>query len=75
MTLPKLQIVSAKDVLKAAQRIGFYPARQSGSHIILKNPDGRRATVPNHRIIKRGTLLQILKTLEITKEEFEKLLD
>jgi len=31
-------------------------------------------TVPNHKVIKPGLLLKILKDVRLSKEEFEKLL-
>ena len=34
--MPKLPRVSGADVVRALQRLGFYFARQRGSHVILK---------------------------------------
>ncbi|MBI4210331.1 MAG: type II toxin-antitoxin system HicA family toxin [Candidatus Diapherotrites archaeon] len=72
--MPKLPVVSAKEVLKVASKLGFHPVRQTGSHIILRNENMARLVIPNHKSMKPGTLLQILKTLQLTKEEFWKLL-
>jgi predicted RNA binding protein YcfA (HicA-like mRNA interferase family) len=38
----RLPRITAKDVLKVLERTGFSLARQSGSHMIYKNEEGRR---------------------------------
>ncbi len=42
--------------------------------MILRRPDGRRLTVPNHRELAKGTLRSLIREAGIAKEEFEKLL-
>ncbi len=44
----KLPRVTASDVIKVLEKVGFYPKRQSGSHKIYKNKEGKRVTVPYH---------------------------
>lgn len=70
--------VSGKKVIKALQKIGFSTVRQKGSHVRLariKNGRKELVTVPKHKVIRKGTLLNgILKPLHITLEEFKKLL-
>jgi len=44
----KLPRVTAVDVMKVLKHVGFFLARQSGSHKIYKNKEGKRATVPYH---------------------------
>jgi len=44
----KLPRVTATEVIKALERAGFFLARQSGSHKIYKNEEGKRVTVPYH---------------------------
>jgi predicted RNA binding protein YcfA (HicA-like mRNA interferase family)/predicted RNase H-like HicB family nuclease len=61
-----------REVIKVLAHYGFAPERQRGSHILLKHPDGRRATVPRHDPIKEGTLRSILDELKVSKEEFLK---
>jgi len=73
--MPKLPVVSGNDLIKAFKKIGFIIVSQRGSHIKMKNTDGRVVTVPNHKIIKRGTLKKgILNPLGITVEQLIKLL-
>lgn len=70
--------VSGKQVIKALQKIGFQSVRQRGSHIRLsriKNNTKQLLTIPNHKIIRKGTLLNgILKPINLSLEEFKKLL-
>jgi predicted RNA binding protein YcfA (HicA-like mRNA interferase family) len=53
---------------------GFSLERQSGSHIQLKHPDGRRLTLPRHNPIKVGVMKSIIEQAKTTKEEFLKYL-
>jgi predicted RNA binding protein YcfA (HicA-like mRNA interferase family) len=70
--------ISGKEVIKALEKIGFEPIRQSGSHIRLariKNNRKQLLTIPNHKVIRKGTLLNgILKPINLSLEEFKKLL-
>lgn len=73
--MPKLPQVSAKDLIKALEKIGFEVISQKGSHIKMTNKKGRIAVIPNHKNIKKGTFKKgILNPLEITVEDFIKLL-
>lgn len=56
--MPKLKILSAKEIIKIFESIGFVVVRQKGSHIKmerkLKN-SVQTLTIPNHKEIDRGT--------------------
>ncbi|MBU2053344.1 MAG: type II toxin-antitoxin system HicA family toxin [Nanoarchaeota archaeon] len=68
----KLPQISGKELIKKLMQFGFVVTRQKGSHIrIEKNTKNKtiKITVPNHKEIKRGTLNQIIKASEISKEE------
>ena len=54
--------------------MGYLPVGQSGSHIILRNAEGKRITVPRHDPVGKGLLLEIISEADITKEEFLDLL-
>ncbi len=70
----RLPVISWKDVLKSLHKRGYNPIHQRGSHIYVT--DGRKlVTVPRHKEMKPGTLLQIIKDSGLTKEEFIDLLD
>lgn len=70
--------ISGKEVIKALGKIGFQISRQKGSHIRLVKIQGgikQLVTVPNHKVIHRGTLLNgILKAINLSLDDFKKLL-
>lgn len=70
MRMPKINNISSKETIKVAQEMGYIITRQKGSHIVLKNSENKIIVIPNHNKLKTGTILQIIKLLEITKEEF-----
>ena len=74
--MPKLPVIKAKELLKLLLKNGFSKYHQVGSHMQLKHSDGRRTTIPYHpsQEIRRGTLKGIINDLDITVEEFIKLL-
>jgi len=47
--MPKLPRLNARQIVAALEKAGFSLARQSGSHMIYKNPAGKRVTVPFQR--------------------------
>jgi predicted RNA binding protein YcfA (HicA-like mRNA interferase family) len=54
--------------------VGYAVDHQTGSHIILRHPQMRRLTVPNHRELAKGTLRALIREADLTKEEFAGLL-
>ena len=70
--MPKLPIVSGKDLVKAFAKIGYEKDHQTGSHIILRhiNPPHRRLTIPNHKEISKGTLRAIIRQAGLSRDEF-----
>jgi predicted RNA binding protein YcfA (HicA-like mRNA interferase family) len=44
----RLPRVTALEIIKVLEKCGFIMTRQSGSHKIYKNSEGRRVTVPFH---------------------------
>lgn len=73
--MPKLPVVSGLDVVKALKQLGFSHVSTRGSHMKMHHPDGRVATVPNHKTIKKGTLKKgILNPLSIFVDQFIDLL-
>ncbi|MFA4960095.1 MAG: type II toxin-antitoxin system HicA family toxin [Candidatus Pacearchaeota archaeon] len=74
--MTKLKKVSGKEMCKVLEKIGFEKIYGKGSHIRFKHPDGRRTVVPvhNNEDLGKGLLLEILKQINLSKEEFEKLI-
>ncbi|NWG09146.1 MAG: type II toxin-antitoxin system HicA family toxin [Nitrososphaerales archaeon] len=67
--MPRLPVISGAELMKYLIKKGFVPARQRGSHVVLKSGD-RRVTVPLHDELDRGTLMAILEEAGISREEF-----
>ncbi|MCL4235501.1 MAG: type II toxin-antitoxin system HicA family toxin [Deltaproteobacteria bacterium] len=72
---PPLPVVSGQDVVRALEKAGFRFRRQTGSHIVLRRDDPpTMVTVPNHKVLDRGTLRAIIRQSGLTVEEFLALL-
>ncbi len=69
---PRLPALKARDVIRVLHRLGFYEARQRGSHVIFTHPNGRNTVVPVHsgEDIGRGLLHAILREGNIAMEDF-----
>jgi len=73
--MSKLPNVSGKTCVKALQKIGFYPKRRESSHVILRRDDPfTQVVVPDHQTLAKGTLRAILRDVDLSIEEFIKLL-
>ena len=61
--MAKLPQLTATQLIKILDKIGFKVMRQEGSHIFLRHFDGRTTVVPNHpgEKLDRGLLNKILK--------------
>jgi predicted RNA binding protein YcfA (HicA-like mRNA interferase family) len=68
---PRLPAISAAKLLRVLRAHGFHIVRQSGSHIVLRHPDGRRVTVPVHqsRDLGRGLLRRIMKDAKLSRDD------
>jgi len=69
--MSKLPVCSGADAIRAFRRVGYEVDHQTGSHIILRNPSGRRLSVPNHRELAKGTLRALIRESGLSKEQFE----
>jgi predicted RNA binding protein YcfA (HicA-like mRNA interferase family) len=68
--MPRLPRVSGAEAIRALDKLGFYQARQRGSHVVLRHQDGRGCVVPLHREIKLGTLSGVLRQACVSTEQF-----
>ncbi len=71
--MPKLPVLSGRELVRALQRAGFEVVRQKGSHVSLRKGD-RRTVVPLHDELAKGTLRDILNQCGLTREELQQLL-
>jgi predicted RNA binding protein YcfA (HicA-like mRNA interferase family) len=65
---------SGRQLVKALHRLGFVVDHQRGSHVFLHNL-GRNISVivPDHKVLKRGTLHSILKKAGMSVEDLQRL--
>ena len=72
----KLPRISASKIIKVLEKRGFVLVRQSGSHKIYKNREGRRVTIPHHseKILHPKLLKSILRDADISVEKFRDLM-
>ena len=62
---------SAREVLSKLRRAGFGEVRQSGSHKVLRHPDGRQTYVAMHTgDVPEGTFRKILKQAGLSLDQF-----
>ena len=62
---------SAREVLARLIRAGFVEVRQTGSHEVLRHPDGRQTYVAMHPgTLPTGTFRKILKQAGLSEEQF-----
>jgi predicted RNA binding protein YcfA (HicA-like mRNA interferase family) len=77
--MPKLPVLSAKDVITALSKAGFIyaPKKGKGSHaaMVKKETDSTLLViVPKRKAIPKSTLMAIIKQAGLTKDEFLSLL-
>ena len=75
--MPKLPVLSGRELVKILNKAGFEFHHQKGSHMILRQaqPPSLRVSAPDHKAIKRGMLRGIIREAGLTREEFERLLE
>ncbi|MDO8435331.1 MAG: type II toxin-antitoxin system HicA family toxin [bacterium] len=75
--MPRLPQVTARKLIRLLHHLGFVEHQERGtSHLVFSHPDGRRTLVARHgsKAIKKGTLAGILRDLNISSNEFRRLL-
>jgi predicted RNA binding protein YcfA (HicA-like mRNA interferase family) len=63
-------------VVRALERAGFKVTRVSGSHQVMRHPDGRTVPIPVHpgRDMPKGTLRNVLAIMGMEIDELRELL-
>ena len=74
--MSRLAPLKARELIKILRKLGFYQTRQKGSHAFFLHKDGRSTVVPVHptKQIGKGLLRSILHDINISPEEFKKLI-
>jgi predicted RNA binding protein YcfA (HicA-like mRNA interferase family) len=73
--MPRLPRVTARRIVAVLERSGFSLAKRSGSHVIYKNADGKRVTIPCHasKTLHPKVLKSILPDADLAVEQLEDL--
>jgi predicted RNA binding protein YcfA (HicA-like mRNA interferase family) len=71
----KLPRVTANEIIKIVEKLGFSFSRQSGSHKIYMNDEGKRVTIAYHsgKILHPKVIKSILVDVGISVDEFKKM--
>lgn len=72
----KLPRVTANEIIRIVEKMGFYFIRQSGSHKIYKNNEGKRVTIAYHsgKILHPKIVKSILVDVGISVDEFKEMM-
>ena len=70
----KLPVISGQQCITILERIGYEITRTRGSHVRLTRRGRASVSVPLHAELDRGTLRSILRTTEVSVEEFTRVL-
>ena len=73
--MPKLIPISGRKLCKIIEKLGFEKIHQVGSHARYNHPDGRKTVIPVHgnEVLGKGLLIEILKQIKLSREEYDKL--
>ena len=67
--MPELPRISGDKAIKVFIKLGFYKARQKGSHVVMRK-DNKGCVIPRHKNLAVGTLRNAIRQADITVEEF-----
>jgi len=72
----KLPRVTANEMIRIVEKLGFRLSRQSGSHKIYKNGEGKRLTIAYHsgKILHPKMVQGILADVGLSVDDFKKML-
>jgi predicted RNA binding protein YcfA (HicA-like mRNA interferase family) len=72
----KLPRVTANEMIKIVEKLGFRFSRRSGSHKIYKNNEGKRVTIAYHsgKILHPKVVKSILVDAGLSVDEFKKMM-
>ncbi|MGD9160149.1 MAG: type II toxin-antitoxin system HicA family toxin [Desulfobacteraceae bacterium] len=67
--MPELPRISGDEAIKIFKRLGFYEARQKGSHVVMRR-EHKGCVIPRHKELAAGTLRSAIKQAGISPDEF-----
>lgn len=74
--MTRLPVLKAPEVIRVLEKLGYQKARHRGGHAHYVKPGRKTIPVPIHgdQDIGRGLLRKIIRDLQISREEFLRLL-
>jgi len=72
--LGKLRVLSGREVCQILMTHGFVEVRRQGSHVVMQKKEaGGSVTVPvpDHKELRAGTLMSIIRQSGLSRAEFE----
>ncbi len=67
--MPELPRISGEQAIKIFIKLGFYIARQKGSHVVMRKND-KGCVIPKHKALAVGTLKSAIRQAGITSDDF-----
>ncbi|GBE17788.1 MAG TPA: type II toxin-antitoxin system HicA family toxin [Euryarchaeota archaeon] len=73
--MPKLPVISGDKAVKTFSKVGWYPHRQVGSHLVMRK-EGSKVTlsIPRHKELRPGLLRRLIRDSGLSVDEFVELL-
>ena len=67
--MPELPHIPGNEAIKIFKKLGFYEARQKGSHVVMRR-DNRGCVIPRHKGLAVGTLHSAIRQADISVDQF-----
>lgn len=72
--MARLRVLSGAEVCRILADHGFVEVRRRGSHIVMQKAEDEGSVtvpVPDHKEIRAGTLMSIIRQSRLPRSEFE----
>ena len=72
--MARLRVLSGRDICRILAAHGFVQVRRRGSHVAMQRADADGTVtvpVPDHRELRTGTLLSIIRQSGVPRSAFE----
>ena len=72
--LARLLVLSGREVCRILASHGFAEVRRHGSHVVMQKAESEGTVtvpVPDHRELRTGTLMSIIRQSGVPRSEFE----
>ena len=64
--------LTSREFIRTMHRLGFETIRQTGSHVIIRHPDGRCVVVPDHgsKDLRKGFAKKLIREAQVKVSDF-----